>query len=390
MPFCGGVARIAVTAESSVIWRNIQYDFPEAALLLFVVLAICLGYVFLYRFRQRVLNAFASPEILEAMIEPRLKFSYWITSFLICLTWVCGVLAIMGPKGNEHYISPEVEQATKLPPKSTVRQKAHDVIFLVDASASMSVEDTRTGKSRLDEAKEIVDEIISHLHGESISLHVFTSATIGLAPSTTDYLFVRLMVDQIGVNEGETEGTDILQAMSAIRKLYYETPSVKRKTLILLSDGGDTKFENLKGQDREQYLDEILHTVQDADAKHLRVVAVGLGSKEGKEIPNIKYQGHPIVSSLDTTILRRLSDSTGGQVYFDRDASTLQIVEGIVDEIAKDPAIYEEKVVSTRLTANQDELLYDYYFQIPLSIAIVCLALSLLIPQTLRRIRRVI
>ena len=39
----------------------------------------------------------------------------------------------------------------------------------------MSVKDTRTGISRLDEAKEIVDETVSRLKGENASLWAFTA-----------------------------------------------------------------------------------------------------------------------------------------------------------------------------------------------------------------------
>lgn len=372
-----------------MMWRNIQYDFPEGALLLFFVLAIVLAYIYLYRFRKHILAAFANPQLLKVVMEPRLRLSYWIKTLLITLAWICAVIALMGPKGNERYISPEVEQAAKVSQRGIIRQKAHDVIFLIDASASMSVTDISTGKSRLEEAKEIADEIISRLHGgERVSLHAFTTATIGLSPPTIDYLFVRLMLNNLDVNEGETEGTDILQAMVAMRELYFGTPSPVRKTLILFSDGGDTKLESLKGNEREAYIHEILHTVEDASTVHLRVFAVGIGSKEGKEIPKISYQGHPILSALDPTLLRKLSDYTGGQVYFDREATTLQIADAIAEDIAREPPYYEEKEVSARRRANSEDLIYDHYYQWPLAVAVISLALSLLIPETLRRTRK--
>lgn len=367
-----------------MIWGNIQYDWPGAAVLLFAVPILLWASIFLYRYREQSLNNFADAAILNATLQPRLKTPFWIKTFLFSLIWICGVLALMQPKGNERYVIPPGEQSKK-PLKGVVRQKAHDVIFLFDASASMSVADTRTGKSRLEESKEIADEIVSRLRGENVALQAFTTSTIQLVPSTTDYLFMRLMLRQVSINEGETEGTNLLQALETVRKIYFDIPSQKRKTLILLTDGGDTHLESLKGSDREQYMAKMLDTVKDADTQHLRVFAIGVGSKEGKEVPGIKYQGRPVVSALNETLLRKLSDIGNGQVYFDGDATAIQIASAIGQAIEQEPPFYEEKNVSRRIEGNKDDLLYDYYYKIPLGIALAALALFLLIPETLRR-----
>lgn len=365
-----------------MIWRSIKYDWPEAAALVFLVLILIWSLVFLHSYRKQKLKNLADARLLEAIMEPRLRFSFWTKAFLICLAWICGVLALMQPKGNEQYVTPQ-EQASP-PSKNVFRQQAHDVIFLIDASASMSITDTRTGKSRLDQSKGIADEIVSRLSGENVALHAFTTATMQMVPLTPDYLFMRLMLRQISINEGETEGTALLQAFETMRKLYFDTPTMKRKTLILLTDGDDTHLESLKGNEREQFIAKLIHSVEDAEAQYLRVFTIGIGSIQGKDIPGIKYQGHPVVSALNEKLLRKLANMGNGEAYFDRDAATIQIADAIADSIAGVPPFYEEKAAS-RIQGREKEFLYDYYFQIPLGISIIALALSILAPQTLRR-----
>ena len=72
----------------------------------------------------------------------------------------------------------------------------------------MAVVDTRVGESRLDYAKEIIDELVSQLDGEEVALYSLTSEMTLLVPPTNDYLYLRLMLHQVGYNEGDVYGTD--------------------------------------------------------------------------------------------------------------------------------------------------------------------------------------
>jgi hypothetical protein len=155
-------------------WRAIHYGWPEAALLLFVALILLGVFIRLYQYRQKKLTAYADPRILALIQEPRRTIPFWIKSLFFCAAWIFAVMALMGPKGNGRYPMSPLEQLNKPSKPHTVRQVAQDVVFLIDASASMGVADTRSGKSRLDEAKEIVEEVVSRLRGQNAALFAFT------------------------------------------------------------------------------------------------------------------------------------------------------------------------------------------------------------------------
>lgn len=59
-----------------MIWRNVQYEMPQAALLL-VFIGIIFGlFVFLYRYREEKLTSFADPKILKVILQKRDPISF--------------------------------------------------------------------------------------------------------------------------------------------------------------------------------------------------------------------------------------------------------------------------------------------------------------------------
>lgn len=374
-----------------MIWRALQFDWPFAAVLFVFLVVIGWALVFLYYYRQKKLQAFAGQSVLDAVVEKREPLIYWLKVFLYCLAWACGVFALMQPKGNERYLATtsdgQIAVAKKAPEKTLLRKNTHEVIFLIDASASMKIADV-SNKSRLEVAKEIVDDVIRHLKGENVSLFAFTSATIQIVPSTLDYFFTRLMLQQIQVNEAETEGTDIKQALEFLKKLFFDKSSSKTKTLIVFSDGGDTRLEGLTGEKRKQAIAEIISPVEDADEKKLRIFSVGTASLKGKDVPDINFQGKPVLSSLEEPLLRKLSSAGNGDLYIAGEMSPLEISQSLSQKIAKDESFVDAEAELSPPDRGDGTQVYDYYFQWPLAIAILALMGCLLIPDTRKTVGR--
>lgn len=370
-------------------WRAIQYGWPEAVLFLFAVLILLMAFITLYRYRQNKLTALADQRVLAYIQEPRLSILYWIKSFFFCIAWIFAVFALMEPKGNGRYpISPLEQYEKKSSKPNIMRQVAQDVIFLIDASASMGVTDSPTGKSRLSEAKEVAEEVVSRLRGQNAALFAFTSTTLQLVPLTTDYLFARLMLRQLAINEGETAGTEILQALTSMRNQFFNSASQKQTFLILLSDGEDTHLESLQGSEREEYIQKINRIIHNANAKQLHVYVVGLGSKQGKEVPGVTFQGHPVISALNEDLLRQIARTAEGELLLSRERTTLQTADAILEGLKANQQFQDKIITSPRIEGDQDELVYDLYFQIPLSIGIIALTLALLLPETRRYVTK--
>jgi hypothetical protein len=355
---------------------NLHYARLPGAWLLLLLPLLAYSFYFLYEFRKKKLEQLATPAVIKPLLIERQGALYWIKACLYCLAWSCAVFALMGPRGNERYAG---QEAHPLQTKVKGRKRADQILLLLDVSASMRAADALSGQEREAIAKEIADEIVSLLRGENVAFYAFTSSTLGIVPLTTDYLFTRMMIAQVAINEGETEGTDIRQALEEMRKNYFAFPTPVVKSLVLLSDGDDTSLEGLEEEARIAALDKIAQPLE--GAKNLHLYAVGVGSRTGTQVPGVTYQGKPVLSSLQEPLLRKLA-SHGKGGYFDANRSTpASIAHAIVDQIEKEQTYADATEMSVPL-AMPNLPIYDDYFYIPLAVAIAALALILTLPNS--------
>lgn len=371
-------------------FQDIFYNNPKAVYLLLGVFPIAWMFLLLYRHRQQVYEQFAKKDVIKNLVIPHSKGLYIAKSVAICLAWIFATFALMSPHGYGKYPL-EMSLAAKQKPESTIerqvkkRMRPHDVILMVDSSASMSVADARSNTTRLEAAKEIAEEIIRNLKGESVSIYAYTSEVIQESPSTLNYLFARLMLRQIGINEGGTEGTDITKTLEFIHKRYLNEETPRKKTVILLSDGGDTKIESLTGSQKEQAINAMLRQLKDVEKSQLSVYTIGVGSRNGRQIPGIVFEGKPVQSSLDEEILKRISQKGQGRYYSSNEFSVLDLATDLVKSIQKNvPTIEEQRIVNAS-TVDQENLIKNLYYQYPLAVSILFLAIALVLPATKQR-----
>lgn len=363
-----------------MIWRTIDYSLPGAAFLFFAVCALVWMWVALDAYRHKKLADFSAPNVLKELLERRDPVYFWIKVILCCAVWIFAVAAFMQPKGNAHYVNGGRENVPK--DLNTLRRNMQDIVFLLDVSASMTAADTFGGRTREAMAKEISDDIISHLQGENVALFGFTSATMQIVPPTTDYLFTRLMLRQLQINEEETSGTDIKQALEYVRTQMLQMPASNSKTLIILTDGEDTSLIDLSQEQHAQAIQQMLKLIRSNAEEHWELFIVGIGSKEGSEVPNLTYQGHAVISKLDESLLRQLSIVGKGELFLAEEATPWEIAEKIHQKIKKNSAIVKTVREMPSFTSSSEEKIFDEYFQIPLAAAILALALLLILPNS--------
>ncbi len=144
--------------------REIAFQYPQAAWILTLVCLIIFLQIFLKNNRIKRLQAYASTRILPGLIIERSTLVNLLQRIAWAAIWILACLALMGPEGNIHYLP--TDQSTQ---ESNHSDQTRELIFLVDTSASMSVPDGSHGQTRLDEAKEIMQNIVSQLQ-ESVWL----------------------------------------------------------------------------------------------------------------------------------------------------------------------------------------------------------------------------
>lgn len=352
----------------------ILYDFPQASLLMFLLIPIIWALVLLQSYRSRINQAYSKHSMQMGMM--RELSSVWIKGVLLLLIWISAVLALMQPKGNGRY-SPEAITLAYEEDRPPITQ----VQFLLDASASMQVLDSRGGEARIEYAKDLLDEMARQLNGQNASLWAFTSTATRLSPATMDTLFLRLMIRNVAINEGNASGTSLMQAVKAIEKEMNEMPSDRYLTTILVSDGDDTEKGSL--EEKKHMLQTLIDQVLGKFKERLAIYSIGVGSAHGGEVPNLLYQGKFVISKREDALLQTISQVNGMYIPVENQSSdTLarQITDRIRSNQVKNEREYATQKNKTWQESNHP-LIYTLYYQFPLGFSLLFLLVELFFPM---------
>lgn len=355
---------------------KVFYMWPHTVYLMLALPLFLFLYWKLQRERKKALESFSKSALHNNILHRRARLYTVIKIVLLLLSWMMLTIALMQPIV---WYYPDEEKVPLLEKilewdfdglSTSVRSKqvqAHEVVVVIDTSASMSVKDAPGGKTRLEYARELSDALIGELNGQMVSLYAFTSELTPLVPATLDYLFTRLILRDVKINEGDVSGTDFQTLLERLRKKYWANESNRLVTLFMISDGDDTAFS--KNEVDYQSLKALVD-----GGEHLRVVTVGVGSDLGAVIPEVTYQGGTVTSSLNEKLLQSIAMEN---FYFSSSGTDPQnLMKRIVNVIRRVGKPTEETLASEK-PFREIQLFY-----LPLILAIIFLGLSIVLPET--------
>jgi len=231
-----------------------------------------------------------------------------------------------------------------------------DVVAILDVSKSMAAEDCGPEASRIEKAKDVLLECLPELSGNRLGIVTFAGKSFPQAELTDDFQALAFVLKNwVAVDSAPSQGSNIGKALSEAVDLFEEDD--KKKIILLFSDGGHVRPENLEG------------VLTDISAKGVSVVSVGLGTVQGAKIPVyekgqfkewFKMDGTEAVTRLNEEILTEISQATEGKYIHLTSGKEL---EGIF----RNPEVVGKKVLS-----GGREI-----FQIPLALAIILLFFGL-------------
>jgi Ca-activated chloride channel family protein len=196
--------------------------------------------------------------------------------------------------------------------REVVRRPAtgSDVVLVMDVSASMDSRDV--APSRLEEARREALAVLDRLEGSRLGVVAFAGDAVRLCPLTLDRSAARLTLESISSSSVSTPGTDLGRALRMVGRVL---PPGRRdeQAAVLWTDGED--LEN----GARPAIDELA-------AAGIRVLAVGVGSPAGAEVPVLDEQGRavdvkrtpeggPVLSRLDEPLLRTIARHTHGGYF---------------------------------------------------------------------------
>ena len=214
--------------------------------------------------------------------------------------------------------------------------------------------------------------LINNLKDERIGILAFTSQAYVQCPITTDEDALTYFINSLQPDMLPVPGTSLAAPVHLAARMLAKYPG--QKALILLTDGEDHSPNELKA-------------AQETALKNgIRVIAIGIGTKDGTLIPAkldttgkvIEYKkdkmGKTVVSKLDEKTLLALAQATGGAyIAYTTPAQVAAKVEASVKGLDKTSARAASRAV------------YKNRYALPLVLALLCLAAFLLWPRGNKR-----
>ncbi|PKK89197.1 MAG: aerotolerance regulator BatA [Candidatus Wallbacteria bacterium HGW-Wallbacteria-1] len=201
-----------------------------------------------------------------------------------------------------------------------------DIILALDISGSMAAEDLANQKTRLDVAREVIDEFITNRKNDRIGLVLFSSEAFTQCPLTLDYNVLKKFVEgaKMGlIKDGTAIGSAIACSVARLRE-----SKAKSKIIILLTDG-----QNNAGQ-----VDPVT-AAKMATALGIRVYTIGAGTRGlapmAVDDPIFGRRYVRVKVDIDEELLTGIANDTGGTYFRATDARSLMETYQKIDEMEK-------------------------------------------------------
>lgn len=293
-----------------------MYISVTLAFLTYALCAVLIGIAFVvFKKRKAKGLVFLGAKVLEA------KSLHLLFRILFSVLGVLGLIAL--------FIALARPQEKKIQPKKT--EKGIDIIFSLDISDSMLIEDMAPHENRLESAKHHIKKFIEKRETDRLGLVIFSGEAYTRVPLTVDHDLLLSNLEYVAVSEFMKKGTAIGVALASAVNRIKESES-KSKVIVLLTDG-----ENNTG-----VIDPLtaLDLTVDLGA---RVYTIGIGRDGRSMLPVFskdrfgrKVKSYrPFPTKINEKLLREISFKTGGRFYRASEESDLSGIFSDIDQLEK-------------------------------------------------------
>ena len=247
--------------------------------------------------------------------------------------------------------------------------EGRDLLFVFDVSRSMYAQDVRP--NRLEHAKYLVRELVKLNPGDRFGLIAFAGTAFLECPMTMDKTSFLQNLDELGPSSIPVGGTNIEEALKTALRAFKGAESTNR-AIILVTDGDELTGESSKALDEAIKLKIPLFIAGIGDPSEPAIIQIPDGKGAVTTLRDEK--GNAVNSRLNEKSLAALASRTGG-IYVRSSTS----VTGINELEARIRTLNKDLRESGKQTKPIERPLY------PLTAALVCFILFLLIPEVPRR-----
>ncbi len=320
-----------------------SFAHPGLLLLLLLVPAIWLLYIWARYARRKKLKKFGNPEIISGLMPEVSPYKPPLKIALALVALACLIIAFARPWGG-------------VKDEKTVKQGI-EVVIAVDASNSMraSASDSPDGPDRMRTAKLILEKLINRLDNDRVGLIVYAGQAYTLIPVTNDYVSAKMFLNSIDPSQIAEQGTNIASAVDMATNSFSDNKDLG-KAIILITDA-----EELEDQEG------VTQAVKNAVKKGIQVDVLGVGSSTPVTIPDgtsvmIDDQtGQPVETALNDRLAAEIAQ-LGKGIYVNASSSDA------LNDLDRQLSTLKKAAMESSVYSQHDEL-----FAVFVWLALACL-----------------
>ena len=326
-----------------------RFEYTEHLYGFVLIPILVLAFVWMWVQRRRAIERMGEESLLLRLMPRYSKYKYIVKFVLLTLALSILVIAWANPQWGSK--------------KEKVKRKSADIFIALDVSNSMLAQDVRP--NRLERAKQFGLKLLEALKGERLGIIIFAGNAYLQMPLTTDYATAALFMKSANTNMVPTQGTAISEAIDLAER-SFEPNNKHHKALVIITDG-------------ENHDQEALNRMRQAHDNGLLAFTIGVGTKEGAQIPvslgggrmdwKRDATGKAVVTTLNEDMLRQLAVAGGGN-YFN-------IVHGeeVIHALKKQLDKIEKRELEQR-SFSEFESYFVYFIAVALLLIIIELLMS--------------
>jgi Ca-activated chloride channel homolog len=207
-----------------------------------------------------------------------------------------------------------------------IRSKSRNIMVALDISSSMKAGDFKPG-NRLMVARSVLADFTGERQGDLLGLVIFAGRAFLQAPLTPDTDLLQRMLGRIDIGmlpDGTAIGTALAMCLAQLKDL----PS-KASVIVLITDGANNtgKPSPLVAAEAARAIGVRIHTIG--------VSAADTTGPDKRFIWRWGGRAPDRLTTGDETILRRISDRSGGKYFRATNPETLKQILAAIDPIER-------------------------------------------------------
>ena len=312
-----------------------EFENIEFLLGLFILIPLVLLFWYVIRWKRSARKKLGDTRLVDLLTKDYSAQRYRLKVIIVLIALSLGIVALCNLRR----------------PLQIRGSKANgiDVMIALDVSKSMLSQDEKP--SRLDKAKQFINQLTDKLENNRVGLIVFAGQAYLQMPLTADATATKMFVGNASPDFIAVQGTNLSAALQ-LSDASLDTKEKKYKSVILITDGEDHEDKAIEVAKQLADHGTVLHTI-------------GVGSAEGSPITEPgtnEYKrdenGQTIISKLNEDLLKQLALTTNG-TYHSLD-NTATVSDAVMVELNG----MEKKAISSAGGYTEYQSFYPYFLAI--------------------------